>query len=84
MTSEDADRCGPPVATYRVPGLAGVHFEWRPISRVPPEKTAAFMYRREGDNYTQSGAGFFKGGGWVNGSGKPIEGDYLWAAMVDD
>jgi hypothetical protein len=84
--AERLERCGPPRWVYRTPYLKGVRFECRPISSPPPpEKTIAFMYRREGGHYTQSGVIAFIDGHWrKEGRGDPLEGDCLWAAMVDE
>jgi hypothetical protein len=84
MTSDEANRCGPPLAVARMPWLPKMRTEYRHISSEAPEKTVAIMYRREGDSYSQRGVGIFQGGRWVRKGGKPIEGDYLWAALVNE
>lgn len=86
MTSEEADRCGPPSLVMRMPGLRTVRFEMRPIERSPPERTLAFMYGRDGDRLLQSGAMLFQDGGWqtVKGCAKPKLQPSHWVAMVED
>lgn len=84
MISDEADRCGPPLAVFRTPYIKGMRFELRPISRTPPERTVALMYRRTGDSYRRSGVGVYRDGRWENDKRKVLEGDWLWAAMVDE
>lgn len=84
MTSDEANRCGPPLALFCSPYIKGVRFELRPISRSPPEKTIGLMYRRAGESYRQSGVGVFRDWRWENDKRKVSEGDWLWAALVDE
>ena len=84
MTADEADRCGPPRLVFRSPAMPGFRFECRPVSAEPPDKTVAFMYRRNGEGYRQSGVGVFRDGAWTNDKGKPLEGELLWAAMIDE
>ena len=86
MTTDEADRCGPPVLVFEAEGLPGFRFQCRSMARTPPDGTVAFMYRRRDGVLRQGGAVVFVNGAWrrkVNGD--PIEaGEHdLWTAMVD-
>ena len=85
LTTDELDRCGPPVCVFTARYLSGMRFELRPVSgKHPPEGTVAIMYRRkEGDIYRQAGVGVFKPGEWRSDRRKLLQGDDLyWAAMV--
>jgi len=85
-SEDDLDRCGPPLAVFRIPLLSSVRFELRPADRLPPPKYAVtFMYRRSGEDVNQAGVGVLVDGEWTNGKGKKLDPENLyWTAMVDE
>lgn len=85
VQSDEADRCGPPVLVFRVPGVRTVRFECRPLSSPPRDNWVGLMYRSlPGGGLRQAGVGQFKDGRFTNDKGKPLEGDLFWTAIVDE
>jgi hypothetical protein len=85
-TTDELDRCGPPVVVFRVPGLSTVRFELRSADRPPPPAyRLTFLYRRQGDNLTKALVGSYADGIWKDTRGNVLDPQGLhWTAMVDD
>ena len=76
---------GPYTVMFRSRYLPGMRIELRPIASSAPDNMVGILYLRSGGNFRQSGVGCCIGGAWRRSKrGKPLEGDYYWALMVNE